>query len=119
MSKIVITESDLAEQVQCAYCGAEIGFDEPVTACNECSVPYHADCWNANGHCAIYGCSGGGAGLATGTGYIPQTAGSVRNTVGKVIKTIWDIVVTIVVVIWYIFLFCIVASAVYNAIFNG
>ncbi len=28
-----------------------------MTRCQACNAPYHADCWNDNGGCAVYGCS--------------------------------------------------------------
>jgi len=30
---------------------------EDIVACPECRVPYHAECWEENGGCAIYGCA--------------------------------------------------------------
>jgi predicted RNA-binding Zn-ribbon protein involved in translation (DUF1610 family) len=29
---------------------------ETVVTCPECHAPYHAECWEENGGCAIYGC---------------------------------------------------------------
>ena len=41
----------------CAICFSPISADEARTACSECKTEYHADCWQENGGCAVYGCS--------------------------------------------------------------
>jgi hypothetical protein len=41
----------------CAYCQSILAADEPKTACPACQAEYHAECWQENGGCAIYGCS--------------------------------------------------------------
>jgi hypothetical protein len=34
-----------------------LGPDEPTTVCPGCQAPYHAECWEYNGGCGVYGCS--------------------------------------------------------------
>ena len=40
----------------CAICQSPIEAHEPKTACPACGAGYHADCWQENGGCAVYGC---------------------------------------------------------------
>jgi hypothetical protein len=40
----------------CAICLTSIAAADAKTACPECHVEYHADCWQENGGCAVYGC---------------------------------------------------------------
>jgi hypothetical protein len=41
----------------CAICQSPFGPADERTDCPGCSAPYHADCWQENGGCAVYGCS--------------------------------------------------------------
>jgi hypothetical protein len=41
----------------CAICQSPLGAGEPQTKCPACAAPYHADCWQENGGCAVYGCA--------------------------------------------------------------
>ena len=41
----------------CAVCRSPIGPDELATTCPECQAPFHRECWDYNGGCAVYGCS--------------------------------------------------------------
>ena len=41
----------------CAYCQSPFDPADAKTACPECHAGYHADCWQENGGCAVYGCS--------------------------------------------------------------
>lgn len=41
----------------CAVCLSPIAEGEATTACPACQAVYHADCWQENGGCAVYGCS--------------------------------------------------------------
>ena len=41
----------------CAICLSTIADTEAKTACPACNAGYHAECWNENGGCAVYGCS--------------------------------------------------------------
>jgi len=43
----------------CSYCGTEIEDEDICIFCPECSMGYHAECWNENEGCATYGCSCG------------------------------------------------------------
>ncbi|MBN1918377.1 MAG: hypothetical protein JW889_10730 [Verrucomicrobia bacterium] len=40
----------------CAICLCPAQPEESLVQCGSCSAIYHADCWQANGGCAIYGC---------------------------------------------------------------
>jgi hypothetical protein len=40
----------------CAICLTSIAAADTKTACPECHAEYHADCWQENGGCAVYGC---------------------------------------------------------------
>jgi hypothetical protein len=41
----------------CAICQTAIAEGEATTSCPECSAPYHAECWQENGGCGVYGCT--------------------------------------------------------------
>ena len=41
----------------CAICQTPMQEGEQLTACPQCGVSYHAECWEENGGCAIYGCA--------------------------------------------------------------
>lgn len=41
----------------CAICQCPLGAEEPRCDCPACGAGYHADCWEENGGCAVYGCS--------------------------------------------------------------
>src|SRR5437762_1315151 len=41
----------------CAICLSAIMESDAKTACPACNAGYHAECWNENGGCAVYGCS--------------------------------------------------------------
>lgn len=43
----------------CPYCQTLIKPGAPVRTCETCDIPHHAECWEANGGCTTYGCSGG------------------------------------------------------------
>ncbi|MFO7947073.1 MAG: RING finger protein [Armatimonadota bacterium] len=81
----------------CPFCRFPIKPGEDIVVCPECGVPHHADCWEENGGCTTYGCTGGRqaasqptpatppAGQSAGGGgaYRPQTsAGSGRSYSG-------------------------------------
>lgn len=42
----------------CPYCQYPIKPGAPVTTCSHCSIPHHEECWDYNGGCTTYGCSG-------------------------------------------------------------
>lgn len=42
----------------CAICQSAIEANEPREKCPTCASPYHAECWQENGGCAVYGCAG-------------------------------------------------------------
>ncbi|MBI4706270.1 MAG: hypothetical protein HY744_34670 [Deltaproteobacteria bacterium] len=41
----------------CAYCQSPIEDEQARTTCHACLASYHADCWQENGGCGIYGCT--------------------------------------------------------------
>ena len=41
----------------CGICQTAVGPDEVRSDCPECRAAYHADCWQENKGCAVYGCS--------------------------------------------------------------
>ena len=41
----------------CAICMTAVTADEAAHACPACGARYHAECWEDNGGCAVYGCS--------------------------------------------------------------
>lgn len=41
----------------CGICQSGISGREVETACPVCQAPYHSECWQENGGCAVYGCS--------------------------------------------------------------
>jgi predicted RNA-binding Zn-ribbon protein involved in translation (DUF1610 family) len=40
----------------CAICQSPLQEGEAVVSCPACHSPYHTECWEENGGCAIYGC---------------------------------------------------------------
>jgi TM2 domain-containing membrane protein YozV len=40
----------------CPYCRCPIEAEEPAVACTACSTRHHADCYEENGGCTIFGC---------------------------------------------------------------
>ena len=40
----------------CAICQTTVSSDEPTSSCPSCGSNYHAECWEENGGCAVYGC---------------------------------------------------------------
>ena len=42
----------------CAICQSALETHEPSASCPDCHTRYHAECWQENGGCAIYGCPG-------------------------------------------------------------
>lgn len=42
----------------CAICQSPLEPGEPAASCGHCRTPFHVECWQENGGCAIYGCSG-------------------------------------------------------------
>ncbi|HEV8379551.1 MAG TPA: RING finger protein [Tepidisphaeraceae bacterium] len=41
----------------CPICQSRIAASDAATFCPECRTIYHADCWEENQGCAVYGCS--------------------------------------------------------------
>lgn len=42
----------------CAICQAQFRLGEELRICEHCQSPFHMSCWEANGGCATYGCTG-------------------------------------------------------------
>ncbi len=42
----------------CPFCKTEITETDTVKECPVCGIPHHEDCWNENGGCTTFGCSG-------------------------------------------------------------
>lgn len=42
---------------RCAICQSPVAAGEPTTTCPACGAVYHAECWQENGGCAVYGCA--------------------------------------------------------------
>ena len=40
----------------CAICQSALEAAESTALCPDCHTPFHAECWQENGGCAIYGC---------------------------------------------------------------
>ena len=40
----------------CAICQSPFAEGEEAVACPACHAPYHAECWEENGGCGVYGC---------------------------------------------------------------
>ena len=41
----------------CPYCRGPLLAEEPVTECEGCGTRHHADCFEENGGCTIFGCT--------------------------------------------------------------
>jgi hypothetical protein len=50
-------ESSPAGSPVCAICLSPIQSDQNKASCPACRAEYHADCWEENGGCAVYGCA--------------------------------------------------------------
>lgn len=46
------------ESANCPYCLSPIEDDAEKVKCPVCGVVHHAECWQANGKCSVYGCDG-------------------------------------------------------------
>lgn len=42
----------------CKVCGESVTHQVREVACSLCGAPHHADCWDFNGGCSVFGCSG-------------------------------------------------------------
>ncbi len=40
----------------CGICQCPVAAGEPLRGCPQCRAPYHAECWDYNQGCALYGC---------------------------------------------------------------
>lgn len=45
------------EPSNCAICLSPVGPADASAVCPACQAVYHAECWQENGGCAVYGCS--------------------------------------------------------------
>lgn len=50
---------DQADRAACPYCHSSLVSGADGRACPECGAVHHAECWRANGGCAITGCACG------------------------------------------------------------
>jgi hypothetical protein len=41
----------------CPYCQEELGPDTDAVACPDCTAKHHAECWEENSGCGMYGCT--------------------------------------------------------------
>ncbi|HET6266565.1 MAG TPA: RING finger protein [Acidobacteriota bacterium] len=44
-------------QQRCAYCKESLDTKLPLIRCAACATPHHRECFELNGHCAVYGCT--------------------------------------------------------------
>jgi hypothetical protein len=51
------TQPTAGKQAFCGICQSQITMFEERTACPECGLSFHADCWAENLGCSAYGCS--------------------------------------------------------------
>jgi hypothetical protein len=49
---------------RCAICQTAFAPGEQVGPCPSCGAPFHAECWDENGGCAVYGCERAPAAVA-------------------------------------------------------
>jgi hypothetical protein len=40
----------------CPYCLTPIKPHDRIHVCDRCGMPHHAECWNENNGCSVYGC---------------------------------------------------------------
>lgn len=52
--------SSPAHAGKCPFCQSMMKTGTAQVRCPLCDTPHHADCWEENGGCAVYGCSGHG-----------------------------------------------------------
>lgn len=43
----------------CPYCKTKIMEGDAVIVCPDCGMPHHAECWQENQGCTVFGCAGG------------------------------------------------------------
>src|SRR5881394_3850802 len=41
----------------CAICQTPVKAGDAAASCPDCAAPYHAECWEENGGCGVYGCT--------------------------------------------------------------
>ncbi|MCI0447807.1 hypothetical protein L0152_31910 [bacterium] len=46
-----------ANDLLCPYCKSPLTQSADVRTCADCQTSYHRECWEANGHCSVFGCS--------------------------------------------------------------
>lgn len=59
-----MSESPQDRGATCGICMSSITAEDGRTACPACASPYHQECWDETGGCAVYGCS-----------HVPKTEG--------------------------------------------
>jgi hypothetical protein len=59
-TKGVRVESVAEHEGRCLVCGCAVAPSRSVR-CTACQAPHHADCWEYNGGCSMFGCRGGRA----------------------------------------------------------
>lgn len=52
---LLLEPSHPGESAACLVCGGSIAL-KPHVRCTSCETPHHAECWDYNGGCAVYGC---------------------------------------------------------------
>lgn len=49
-------EQVLISSGTCPYCQTPVLDDVYQVFCKSCGIPHHDECWQENGHCAVFGC---------------------------------------------------------------
>jgi len=61
---MVRAASEPEQGLRCGICQTPIQAGEAIGACPACAAPFHGECWEENGGCAVYGCARAPASVA-------------------------------------------------------
>jgi hypothetical protein len=54
-----MTPEDMLVGKTCPYCQFPLQMVDDVSVCDQCGIPHHVECWEQNGRCTTFGCTGG------------------------------------------------------------
>jgi hypothetical protein len=56
VNRVSAFKQELLSCGTCPYCQTLIPDDANQVFCKSCGIPHHDECWQENGHCAVFGC---------------------------------------------------------------
>jgi hypothetical protein len=57
LATVMVRRTCVESETVCGICQTAVAAEEARCDCPECRAAYHADCWQENKGCAVYGCS--------------------------------------------------------------